>query len=71
MRKVTLQPSGHDFQVEEGESILTAALRQASSCPTAAATAPAAPARARSLEGQVDYGVYQKKALTDEEKAQG
>ena len=28
MRKVTVQPSGQVFEVQEGESVLTAALRQ-------------------------------------------
>ena len=42
-----------------------------STCPTAAATARAAPARASCVAGQVDYGVYQHKALTEDERAAG
>ena len=44
---------------------------RASACPTAARTAPAAPARARCSRASVDHGAHQEKALTDEEKAQG
>jgi hypothetical protein len=56
MRKARVPPSGHEFDVGEGESVLAAA--------------PAPGSRA-ALEGQVDYGVYQKKAVTDERKSAG
>jgi CDP-4-dehydro-6-deoxyglucose reductase len=71
MRKVTLQPSGHEFLVEDGESILTAALRQNFVLPYGCRNGACGSCKGKVLEGQVDYGVYQKKALTDEEKAQG
>src|SRR5262245_33433965 len=71
MRKVTLQPSGHEFQVEEGESILTAALRQNFVLPYGCRNGACGSCKGKVLEGQVDYGAYQKKALTEEEKAQG
>jgi len=71
MRKVTLQPSGHEFHVEEGESILTAALRQHFVLPYGCRNGACGSCKGRILSGEVDYGVYQKKALTDEERAQG
>src|SRR3954468_14954524 len=71
MHKVTLQPSGHEFQVDEGESILTAALRQNFVLPYGCRNGACGSCKGKVLEGQVDYGVHQKKALTDEEKAQG
>ena len=72
MHNVTLQPSGQQFQVEDGEADpRRRAAPGPACCPTAARTAPAAAARARSSRARVDYGVYQKQALTDEEKAQG
>ena len=71
MRKVTLQPSGHEFQVEEGESILTAALRQHFVLPYGCRNGACGTCKGKVLAGGVDYGVYQKKALTDDEKAQG
>ena len=71
MRKVTVQPSGHVFDVEEGESVLTAALRQDLVLPYGCRNGACGTCKGKILEGQVDYGVYQKKALTDDEKAQG
>jgi CDP-4-dehydro-6-deoxyglucose reductase len=71
MRKVKVQPSGHEFDVEEGESVLTAALRQNLVLPYGCRNGACGSCKGRIVEGRVDYGVYQKKALTEEEKAQG
>jgi CDP-4-dehydro-6-deoxyglucose reductase len=71
MRKVKVQPSGHEFDVEEGESVLTAALRQHLVLPYGCRNGACASCKGRIVEGRVDYGVHQRKALTDEEKAQG
>jgi CDP-4-dehydro-6-deoxyglucose reductase len=71
MRKVTVQPSGHAFEVGEGESVLTAALRQDLVLPYGCRNGACGSCKGKILEGEVDYGIYQKKALTDEEKAQG
>ena len=71
MRKVKVQPSGHEFDVEEGESVLTAALRQNLVLPYGCRNGACGSCKGRIVEGRVDYGVYQRKALTEEEKAQG
>jgi CDP-4-dehydro-6-deoxyglucose reductase len=71
MHKVTVQPSGHSFGVEEGEAVLTAALRQDLVLPYGCRNGACGSCKGKILEGEVDYGVYQKKALTDDEKAQG
>jgi CDP-4-dehydro-6-deoxyglucose reductase, E3 len=71
MHKVTLQPSGHQFQVEDGESVLTAALRQGFILPYGCRNGACGSCKGRIVAGEVDYGVYQRKALTDDEKAQG
>jgi len=71
MRTVTLQPSGHQFQVEEGEAVLAAALRQGFVLPYGCKNGACGSCKGRILSGAVDYGVYQHKTLTDEEKAQG
>jgi CDP-4-dehydro-6-deoxyglucose reductase len=71
MHRVTLQPSGLQFDVEEGESVLTAALRQGYVLPYGCRNGACGSCKGKLLEGTVDYGTYQKKALTDEEKAQG
>ena len=71
MRKVKVQPSGHEFDVEAEESVLTAALRQDIVLPYGCRNGACGSCKGRIVAGEVDYGVYQKKALTDEEKAQG
>jgi CDP-4-dehydro-6-deoxyglucose reductase len=69
--KVTLQPSGQQFDVQEGESILTAALRSGFVLPYGCRNGACGSCKGKVLEGEVDYGVYQQKALPDAEKAQG
>jgi CDP-4-dehydro-6-deoxyglucose reductase len=71
MSTVTLQPSGQQFQVEEGESILAAALRQGLVLPYGCKNGACGSCKGKLLEGSLDYGVYQKRVLSDEEKAQG
>jgi len=71
MHTVTLQPSGQQFQVEEGEAVLAAALRQGLVLPYGCKNGACGSCKAKILSGSVDYGVYQKKVLTDEEKAAG
>jgi CDP-4-dehydro-6-deoxyglucose reductase len=71
MSKVTLQPSGQVFEVAAGEAVLAAALRQGFVLPYGCKNGACGSCKGKILEGAVDYGTYQKKALTDEEKAQG
>jgi len=71
MHNVTLKPSGQQFQVEHGESVLAAALRQGLVLPYGCKNGACGSCKGKILEGAVDYGVYQKRVFTDEEKAQG
>jgi CDP-4-dehydro-6-deoxyglucose reductase len=71
MSNITLQPSGQVFQTGEGETVLTAALRQGFVLPYGCKNGACGTCKARVIAGTVDYGSYQAKALTDEEKAQG
>ena len=71
MHTVTLQPSGQQFQIEDGEAVLAAALRQGFVLPYGCKNGACGSCKGRILSGSVDYGVFQPKALTDEEKAQG
>jgi CDP-4-dehydro-6-deoxyglucose reductase, E3 len=71
MHRVTLQPSGLQFEVAEGESVLAAALRQGYVLPYGCKNGACGSCKGKLLEGQLDYGTYQKKALTDDEKAAG
>ena len=69
--RVTLQPSGHEFEVEPGEAILAAALRQGFVLPYGCRNGACGSCKGRILEGRVDYGTYQEKALPEKEKAEG
>jgi CDP-4-dehydro-6-deoxyglucose reductase len=71
MPRITLRPSGLQFQTEEGEAVLIAALRQGFVLPYGCKNGACGSCKAKILEGAVDYGVYQKKALPDLEKSQG
>lgn len=71
MHSVTIQPSGRQFQVEEGEAVLAAALRQGFVLPYGCKNGACGSCKGKILAGTVDYGVYQAKALTDGERALG
>lgn len=71
MHTVTIEPSGNQIQVEEGESILTAALREGYVLPYGCKNGACGSCKGKIVSGSVDYGVYQHKALTDDERAQG
>jgi CDP-4-dehydro-6-deoxyglucose reductase len=66
-----VQPSGHQLEIQEGESILAGALRQDVVLPYGCKNGACGSCKGKVLEGRVDYGTYQKKALSDDEKAQG
>jgi CDP-4-dehydro-6-deoxyglucose reductase, E3 len=71
MHTVTLQPSGQTFQVDEGESVLTAALRAGFVLPYGCKSGACGSCKGKIVSGTIDYGVYQHRSLTDEERAQG
>jgi CDP-4-dehydro-6-deoxyglucose reductase len=71
MHKVKLQPSGLEFQVLEGESVLAAALRQGFVLPYGCRNGACGSCKGKLVEGTIDYGVYQKKALPDVERERG
>ena len=71
MSTVTLQPSGLQFEVEAGEAVLAAALRQGFMLPYSCHSGVCGTCKGKIVAGEVDYGVYQHKALSDAEKAQG
>ncbi|HVL34686.1 MAG TPA: CDP-6-deoxy-delta-3,4-glucoseen reductase [Burkholderiales bacterium] len=71
MHKVTVQPSGLAFDVAEGESVLAAALRQHVVLPYGCRNGACGSCKGTVLAGELDYGVYQKKALPEHDKAQG
>lgn len=69
--QVTVQPSGRTFQVEPGEAILAAAIRQGIGMPYGCKDGACGSCKCRKLEGAVHHGVHQSKALSVEEEAGG
>lgn len=68
---VRIEPSGHSMQVESGETLLEAALRQGFNLPYGCRNGACASCKGKIVSGTVDYGVYQAYALTEEEKDLG
>ena len=67
----SLVPSGRKFDVDDGETILQAALRSGIVLPYGCKDGACGSCKSQIVEGQVDYGHYQSKALSDAEKDQG
>jgi len=71
MHKVTVQPSGQSFEAEEGETVLTAALRQGVTLPYGCKNGACGSCKGKIVAGSVDYGHYHARVLTEEERAHG
>ena len=69
--QVTIQPSGHQFTVNDDETVLEAALREGFALPYGCRNGACGACKGRVLSGQLDYGVHSANALKDEDKAQG
>jgi len=69
--QVTIQPSGHQFVVNEDETILTAALREGFTLPYGCRNGACGSCKGKILQGKVDYGKYQANTLKPEEIAEG
>jgi len=69
--QVTLQPSGHQFTVQDDETILEAALRENFALPYGCRNGACGACKGRILRGTVDHGVVQPGTLSDADKARG
>jgi CDP-4-dehydro-6-deoxyglucose reductase len=69
--KVHVEPSGHEFTVDNGETVLQAALRHGRGFPYSCRNGSCGTCKGKLLTGELDYGVYESKALSDAEKAAG
>jgi CDP-4-dehydro-6-deoxyglucose reductase len=69
--QVTVQPSGTVFEVPEGDTILAAALNGGLHLPYGCRNGACGSCKGKVLEGRIDYGKYQKTALSDDERAAG
>lgn len=68
---VTIQPSGHQFSAQEGETILQAALREGVGLPFGCRSGACGSCKGKVLSGHVDHGAYQPTALSAEEIVAG
>lgn len=69
--KIRIEPSGHEFVVEDQERVLDAALRHGLALPYSCRNGACGACKGKILSGTVDYGEYQQKALPEAEKAAG
>ncbi|NWG86856.1 MAG: CDP-6-deoxy-delta-3,4-glucoseen reductase [Hydrogenophilaceae bacterium] len=69
--QVTIQPSGHKFTVEAGQTVLSAALDAGFALPYGCRNGACGACKGKILEGQVDYGNYQPGTLPDEDRHRG
>ena len=68
---IHLQPSGKQFVAEPNEKILEAALRQGITLPYSCRNGSCGTCKAELIAGEVDYGSYEDKAMSQVERAAG
>ena len=69
--KVQVQPSGREFTVDAGESILDAALRHGLAFPYGCRNGACGACKGKLLAGEVSYGDKSPRALSDADRADG
>jgi len=67
----TIHPGNRTVAVREGETLLDAGLRAAVALPFDCRSGGCGVCKAALLNGEIDYGIYQKSALSDEERSHG
>lgn len=68
---VTLRPSGRQFPVETGETILSAALRQGIGLPYGCKNGACGSCKGLVIDGQIEQGPHAASALANDEKTRG
>lgn len=69
--QVTIKPSGHQFSVQTGETVLAAALREDVALPYGCRNGACGACKGKILSGGVDFGAYQPSTLPQDERARG
>jgi len=69
--KVRIEPSGHEFTSAGDETILEAGLRHGFNLPYSCRNGACATCKGKLIAGRVDYGTYESKALSEQEKLAG
>jgi len=68
---VSVAPVGRSFQVDPGETLLAAGIRQGVNLPYGCKDGACGSCKCKLLSGQVEMGAHQDKALSAQEQAQG
>jgi len=68
---VHVKPSGHQFQIQEGESVLEAALKKGYAFPYGCRNGVCGSCKGKLLSGEVDYGTNTPPALSNEDIQNG
>ena len=68
---VLVKPSGHQFQVEEGESVLDAALRHGYAFPYGCRNGGCGSCKSKLISGDLDYGTNKATALSEDDIKNG
>jgi CDP-4-dehydro-6-deoxyglucose reductase len=68
---ISVQPSGIQFEAQSGESLLAAGVRQGIGLPYGCKDGACGSCKCKLLSGQVQQSNFQRKALSEEEEAQG
>jgi CDP-4-dehydro-6-deoxyglucose reductase len=69
--QITVQPSGHQFECDEGETVLAAAIRAGIGLPYGCKNGACGSCKGKIVEGQVTHKPHQQRALTLEEAVRG
>ena len=69
--QVTIKPSNHAFTVNDGETVLDAALREGIIIAYGCRNGACGTCKGKLARGSLDYGTYQEHALPDAERAAG
>ena len=70
-RQITIRPSGHVFQAQDGETVLEAALREGYMLPYGCRNGACGSCKGKVVEGRVDHGQSQEAVLTAAERERG
>jgi len=70
-QQITIEPSGHSFAADDGETVLAAAMRADLMIPYGCRNGACGTCKGKLLSGEVDYGAHQPGTLTEHEKARG
>ncbi|MGZ5199862.1 MAG: CDP-6-deoxy-delta-3,4-glucoseen reductase [Telluria sp.] len=69
--QITVQPSGHQFACEEGETVLAGAIRAGIGLPYGCKNGACGSCKGKVIEGEVSHKAHQQRALSAEEELRG